>query len=281
MSEKAAPHYIDTHVHIWSGDRQKYPLGAGFKSDGINPVSYSPEQALAHARPSGVDRIVLVQINFYSFDNRYMLEALEKFPANFKGVAVVNGNGPSPDQEMHRLAGMGVRGVRLHPEEVTPSVLEGEGFVKMFRYAGETGMVICFLMNPDSLAAVERQCRKFPDTVLVIDHIARIGMSGGVRESDVLSLCSLAKYPQVRVKISGFYALGAAAPPHLDLAPLIKRVYEAFGAQRLIWGSDCPYALARETYEDAISPIRDRFDFLSGEDRDWILRGTAERLFFE
>jgi predicted TIM-barrel fold metal-dependent hydrolase len=280
MTENKVPRYIDTHVHIWSSDRQKYPLGAGFQSQGINPEAYSADEILAHARPSGVGRVVLVQINFYGFDNSYMLEAIAKCPAFFGGVAVVDGNSKAPDREMRRLAKLGVRGVRLHPEELTASTLDRDGFVKIFSCAAEERMVVCLLMNPDSLEVVSRQCRKFPDTPLVIDHIARIGMGGTVREADVRDLCSLTKYPGVRVKLSGFYALGQAKPPHLDLAPLIKRVYEAFGAQRLIWGSDCPFALSRETYDDAISVIRDRLDFISADDKEWILARTAERLFF-
>ena len=69
-------------------------------------------------------------------------------------------------------------------------------------------------------------------------------------------------------------------PSHLDLIPLIKRVYEAFGPTRLMWGSDCPFQVAHETYEDALSLIRDRLDFISSEDKKWMLRGTAEELFF-
>ena len=280
MSVKKVPRYIDTHVHIWSGDRRAYPFGAGFTSEGIKPVAYSPDEIIAHARPSGVDRIVLVQIIFYGSDNSYMLKAIEKFPRVFRGVAVVDGKGQAPDTEMRRLAMLGVNGVRLHPEDMTASNLERSGFVKIFRCAAEEHMAVCLLMNPDTLELVGRQCQKFPETPLVIDHIARIGMEGGIRQADVRALCALAKYPQVRVKLSGFYALGEAKPPHLDLVPLIKPVYEAFGASRLMWGSDCPFMLTRETYEDAISLIRDGLDFISDEDKEWILGRTAEELFF-
>ena len=47
-----------------------------------------------------------------------------------------------------------------------------------------------------------------------------------------------------------------------------------------MWGSDCPFQVGHETYEDAISLIRDRLDFISDEDKEWILGGTAEKLFF-
>jgi predicted TIM-barrel fold metal-dependent hydrolase len=280
MGKEKTPRYIDTHVHVWTSDLHRYGLGKGFKPEDMKPVAYLPDDILHDARPSDVGRVVLVQMNFYGFDNSYMLDAIKQRPAIFKGVAVIDRKSESPELEMCRLAGLGVRGFRLYPEEVTSSKLSEAVFKKMFRCAAEKHLVMSLLMNPESLEAVDRQCQRFPDTSLVIEHIARIGVGGSIREHDVKVLCALAKYPQVRVKLSGFYALGQAKPPHLDLAPLIKRVYEAFGSKRLMWGSDCPFQVGHETYEDAISLIRDRLDFISDEDKEWILGGTAEKLFF-
>ncbi len=280
MVKEEGSRYVDTHVHIWTSDLQRYGLGEGFKPGDMKPAAYLPDDILHDARPSGVDRVVLVQMNFYGFDNSYMLDAIKQRPAIFKGVAVVDRRRDAPDVEMCRLAGLGVRGFRLYPEDVNPSKLGEAGFVKMFRCAAEKGLAMSFLMNPDSLDAVARQCLRFPDTPVVIEHTARIGVGGAIREPDVKALCALAKHAHVRVKLSGFYALGQAKPPHLDLAPLIKRVYEAFGPRKLMWGSDCPFQATHETYEDAISLVRDRLDFISSEDKEWILRRTAEELFF-
>ena len=85
---------------------------------------------------------------------------------------------------------------------------------------------------------------------------------------------------EVKVKISGFYGLGEKKPPHLDLVALIKRLYEAFGPKRLMWASDCPFQIVGETYEDSISLVRDRLDFVTAEDKEWMLRRTAEQSFF-
>jgi predicted TIM-barrel fold metal-dependent hydrolase len=83
------------------------------------------------------------------------------------------------------------------------------------------------------------------------------------------------------VKLSAFYALGEKKPPHLELAPMIKRVHEAFGARRLMWASDCPFHTLKEPYDDSIALIRDRLAFLSAEDKQWILRRTAEEFFWK
>ena len=64
------------------------------------------------------------------------------------------------------------------------------------------------------------------------------------------------------------------------LKPLVRRVYEAFGSDRLMWASDCPFQVVDHTYEDSIALIRDRLDFLSDTDKEQILRKTAEDFFF-
>lgn len=62
---------------------------------------------------------------------------------------------------------------------------------------------------------------------------------------------------------------------------MIKRLYEAFGPQRLMWASDSPYQLqGGNNYRASISLIRDKLDFISAEDRQWLLAKTAERVFF-
>jgi predicted TIM-barrel fold metal-dependent hydrolase len=62
---------------------------------------------------------------------------------------------------------------------------------------------------------------------------------------------------------------------------MIRRLLDAFGSERLMWASDCPYQVeAPHTYEASIALIRDRLDNINDEDRQNILRNTAERVFF-
>jgi predicted TIM-barrel fold metal-dependent hydrolase len=158
--------------------------------------------------------------------------------------------------------------------------MKGKGLAKMFRCGAADRLALCLLVNPTDLQAVGLLCEHFPETPVIIDHMARIGRDGPIREFEIDALCALARYPEVKVKISAFYALGNRTAPHLDLAPLIKRLVEAFGSRRLMWGSDSPFQLESETYEDGISLVCERLEFLSEEDKDWILRRTALETFF-
>ena len=137
------------------------------------------------------------------------------------------------------------------------------------------------MIDAVDLPAVDQMCRKYPDTPVVIDHFARIGVDGQIRDADVKQLCALARHQRVYVKVSAYYALGKKRAPYLDLIPMIRRVYDAYGPQRLMWASDSPYQLVGpHSYRTSIRLIRDRIDFLSPQDREWLLRKTAEKVYF-
>jgi predicted TIM-barrel fold metal-dependent hydrolase len=62
---------------------------------------------------------------------------------------------------------------------------------------------------------------------------------------------------------------------------MIRRLVEAYSPQRLMWATDCPFQVqSGRTYRDSIELVRSRLDFLSDDDRQWLLRKTAERVFF-
>ena len=273
---------IDAHVHVWTPDVARYPLASGFTVDKIQPPSFTPEELLAQARPAGVSRIVLIQMSFYRFDNRYMLETIARFPGVFRGVAIVDDKSDRPQDAMRELAKQGVRGFRITPgSQPLDAWLGSPGMDAMWKCAADDGLSICPLVNPHVLPALERKIAANPKTRVVLDHFARVGISGEIVESELDALCALAKFPQVHVKVSAFYALGRKAAPYSDLGPMIRRVLDAFGRERLMWASDSPFQVqSPHTYIDSIELIRSRLDFLTAEDRAWLLRRTAEKVFF-
>ena len=274
--------YIDAHVHVWTDDIRNYPFAPSFRLEDAKPARFLPEDILDHARPCGVDRIVLVQMSYYGSDNSYMLDVMEEYPGVFAGIGIVDWHGSQPDEEMQWLGECGVRGFRIYPRGVpVESWLDGEGFARMFRAGAEHRLALCPLINPDGLPALSRRCEEFPDTPVLIDHLCRIGASSPINEEYVAQLCRMARHPAVMVKVSAFYVLGQKTPPYTDVSDLIRRVYEAFGPQRLMWASDSPYQVqSPHTYRDSFDLVRQRLDFLSEDDRDQILRRTAEDFFF-
>jgi predicted TIM-barrel fold metal-dependent hydrolase len=274
---------IDAHSHIWTPDVAHYPLAEGFQVEDMKPPSFTAEELLATCRPSGVGRVNLIQMSYYRFDNRYMLDMIKLYPDRFVGTAIVDPLGESPDKAMLDLKSSGVRAFRIAPNfsKQPPSRwLEPPGYEAMFAASAKHSLALSCLINPDAFAEVDRMARKFPEATVIIDHLGRIGVNGTIDPADVDALCTLAKHPKMFVKVGAFYALGKKVPPYLDLAPLIKRVVLAFGADRCMWESDCPFQVVRDSYTDSIALVRDKLDFLTDDQKDWLLRKTAERVLF-
>lgn len=274
--------YIDAHVHVWTPDVKAYPLAEGFTVDQMKPPSFTPEELLAQAQPCGVNRIVLIQMSFYRFDNSYMLDTMRRFPGVFSGVGIVDEQAGDPTSTMKKLAAQGVRGFRIHPgqREIEPWI-SSPGMAAMWKCGASDNLAMCGLINPNALAAFDRMCEKYPDTPVVIDHYARIGVDGTIRDEDLQNLCRLARHKKTYVKVSAYYALGKKKSPYLDLAPMTRRLYDAFGPERLMWATDCPYQVQEgHTYRDSVELIEKRFEFLSASDREWLLTKTAEKVFF-
>ncbi len=283
ITRGANPGFIDAHVHVWTPDTQSFPLAEGVtKEKAMVPPSFTPAELFAHCRPEGVTRVVLIQMSFYKTDNRYMLHAIERHPGVFSGVAIVDETKGDVCDTMKALAKQGVRGFRIYTDrEKAEAWADSDAMKKMWSCAADAGLSMCLLANPDALPGIHRMCKAYPKTRVVIDHFARIGMKGVVENADLENLCRLAEFPHTHVKTSAFYALGAKKAPYTDMAPLIRRLRESYGASRLMWASDCPYQVQQgHTYADSIALIRDRLDFLSAEDKDWMLRKTAEKVFF-
>jgi predicted TIM-barrel fold metal-dependent hydrolase len=281
--------YIDAHVHVWTPDVAHYPLAAGFKKDDMRPASFTPEQLFKHARPAGVDRINLIQMSFYGFDNDYMLHMIALHKGTFIGTAVIDPAGSAPDRLMTELTKQQVRAFRIYPgleRGIRPNTATGErwlaaeGYSKMFATGAKNNQAISCLINPDALPDLDRMCKKFPDTPVIIDHLCRIGVDGTIRDKEVDALCAMAAHKHVYVKVGAFYALGKKEPPYLDLEPLIRKVVEAFGARRCMWESDCPFQVDKHRYTDSLDLVRKHCKFLSDEEREWLLRRTAEELLF-
>ena len=281
--------WIDAHVHIWTQDtsayprRDRYPVPGGTDVAKVeaNPPHFPPEHLLDITRPFGVTRIGLVQMSFYGTDNQLMLDTIKRWPETFRGFGYVDPEQADVGDRMKSLLSGGITGFRIVPEDAAVATwLRTPGYEAMFTAAAETGQAMSCLVNADALAEIDRMCAVHRRTTVVIDHLGRIGAGGTIRESEVDALCSLARHENVHVKVSAFYALGADRHIHKDLIPLIRRVYDAYGADRLMWASDSPPALIDESYWDQITLVRDRIDFFSASDREKIMRETAERVIF-
>jgi predicted TIM-barrel fold metal-dependent hydrolase len=281
LSQKQLP-YIDAHSHVWSPDVARWPLVGGQTKADLKPLSFTPEELFALAEPEGVGRVVLIQHSGYHlWDNSYIINCAKRFPGRFSLVGMIDDRAEDPGKTLRELLPLGVRGLRITPRIHGEKWLEGPGMEALWKTGAETGQAMCCLIDAKELPRVNDMCRRHPDTPVVIDHFARVGVDGTIRDAEVAALCDLAKHKRVSVKLSAYYALGNKQPPYDDLIPMIRRVIDAFSLERCMWASDAPYQVQPpHTYAASIALIRDRLTGLSAGDKEWLLTKTAERVFF-
>ena len=284
--------YIDCHSHLWSPERARYPLRPGAKEEDVKPQGFTPGEFFSHARPEGVNRVVVIgHTVHFGFDARYMVDLARARPGEVAIQAYLDHADPNVTTRMAELKAQGVKAFRLRLLDPWQSPFPASHpILKAYEFAAKERLVICPLINPDWLPQLGLLSERHPATAVAIDHIGRIGVDGfgkvppvpgTIKAEDVANLVKLAQYPMVHVKVSAFYALGRRTPPYDDMLPLIKELLKAYGPERLMWGSDCPYQLAPgHGYKASIALIRDRLDGVSEGDREWLLRKTAERVFF-
>lgn len=272
---------IDAHVHVWKPADKCFPYDPLYNGPAPSPATFTPEHLVAIAGQVAVKRIVLVQMSFYGSDNSYMLTAIQRYPAVFSGIGVVDYEADSLSAEMTRLTSCGVRGFRITQGNRGARWLETAGMREMWRLAAEKKLAICPLVGPDAIPALDRLCEEFSGTTVVIDHMARVGMDGVLRDRDVNALCNLSRHLRVYVKVSAFYALGKGQSPYSDLVPVVHALQKAYGSQRLMWGSDSPFQSQQpHTYAESFEFVHSQLSFLGPEDKEWILRKSAETVFF-
>lgn len=275
--------WIDAHVHVWTDDIQAFPLAPDFTKEQMQPARFTPSDLFQHCRPHGVSKIVLIQMNFYTFDNRYMLDVMEQNPGVFSGVAIIDETKSDAVKQMAALKQRGVRGFRLYADRANVTKWKSSDSMRqMWKAAADLDLAMCLLANPDALPDILVFSREYPKTRVVIDHFARIGIDGMIRESDLNNLIAFSDRDESYIKTSAFYALGSKKAPYEDLGPMIQKLVKTFGSERLMWASDCPFQVeSGHTYGASLELIRDRLAFLSADDKSNLLKNTAAKVFFQ
>ena len=120
---------------------------------------------------------------------------------------------------------------------------------------------------------------RHPRLRLIIDHMAAdIRLKGAPAFADIDHVAALAGYPEVRVKVSSAPCFSNEPYPFKDIEPFLRRLYDAYGARRLMWGADLAPRLT-STYLECLDHFREGLPFLKEADKEWILgRATAKAL---
>lgn len=266
---------IDPHVHVW-GTAPEYPWAPETTNPPDDPAT--PEMLLNLMAANGVERTVLVQVIYYRWDNSYTAQALRDYPGKFMGVCRVNPENPAaPDHLTFEVEEHGFHGVRLSPAAgPAGDWFDGPLMEPILARAESLGVPLLMLTRPSRLPRLSQLLERHPALDVVIDHMADTPPDDEVQVSQLLEL---ARHQRVYVKISHTWSISKESYPWRDTHGLVKSVYEAFGPQRIMFGTDWPVCLHRAEYSQTLSVVRDEMGFLSADDLEWVMGLTAMRLW--
>lgn len=268
---------IDSQLHCFYPNTIQRPWPEG--ATPVHGPEFTIEQASAVLDQHGVQGAVLVPPSWNGWDNQYSLDAAVAQPRRFTVMGRFNFEAPDARERLRTWRQQaGMAGVRFFIQgSPWVSLLQPE-LSWVWKIAEETRLPVMSAI-PGNVAGFEPILTQFPDLRLIIDHAGRHprGALDQGAWSDVAQLHALARFPNVSVKVSSLPCFSTETYPFSNLHDPIKQIYDVFGPQRMMWGSD--YTRLSCGYEENIKLFTEALDFLSSEDREWIMgRALAQAL---
>ena len=264
---------IDTHLHVWSDDVERYPFAEGRTQVGGGSVELL-NQTMDEV---GVDKAVIVQPIHYLFDNRYVAECLRRFPGRFAAIGLVDPKAPDAADRLEKLVREdGFGGLRIHSSRLDhPSEWAAPDQDPLWRRSEELGT--CFIVHGPAanLPHLEPIIGRFPEVPVVLDHIGGAPTDEEPPFPLLSHVLDLARFPRVYVKLTPQAHKSELSFPHADTFLTFRRIYDAFGPQRLMWGTNFPGVMKGVGYGPALDMFRDHVDFLTDDDKAWLFHRTA------
>lgn len=271
---------IEPHVHVWTLDAERFPWSPAT----ANPPTESgtAEELIDTLDANGVLGAVLVQVIYYGLDNSYAADALRRYPDRFAGVCLVDPQDPkAPEQLEYEVKERGFTGLRLRPcADRNSTWLSDPATFPLWEKAAELGVTFTVLSHIEQLAMLPPALERFPEVPVVIDHMAWPPLAEGPDGPSIQHLLRLKEYPSVHVKITDPWAISKEEEyPYRQVEPIFRRVFETFGAQRCLWGTDWPLVRHECGYEKALALYTKEWDWITDADREWILYRTVQKLY--
>lgn len=278
---------IDSHTHAW----RVWPYETTSVPD--PSTRGSVDHLLFEMDRHGIDgAVVLAACVDHNPDNdAYVLEGAARHPDRLVAFIDVDSmwsdayHRPGAAERLReRCASVSVAGIGHFLDEANDGWLTSDDADAWFREARTQRLVVSIAAGPAWFADVGRVAARHPDVPLLLHHVGMIRHADATAAADAEALAALAAHPNVGVKASGFYAGSddTAEYPYAEQMALFQRVYEAFGARRVAWGSDHPVAAwGGCSLPQARDLVRRHAPFIRPEDMPSVMGGTMATLLEE
>lgn len=270
---------IDAHQHFWHYD----PVRDAWITDQMSVIrrDFLPNELEASCRENGIDGTVAVQADQSERETDFLLGLAERHPLIRGVVGWVDLRAPDLSQRLeHYRTFPRFRGVRHVAQAEADDFLTRDDVAHGIGRLREFGLTYDVLVYAHQLPSVLALVERLPDQSFVVDHVAKPQIRDGEMEPWATHMKALAQHRNVHCKVSGLVteADWERWQP-TDLQPYLDVVFEAFGPDRLMFGSDWPVCLLAADYKKVLELIETYAAHLSEEVRDSLFGGTATRFY--
>jgi predicted TIM-barrel fold metal-dependent hydrolase len=283
------PEAIDVQIHVFAPHEPEHPWSptvlhsdfyAGMRGRYAGR-SARPREVLAALDEHGVAGAVIVTPAVYGFDNSYSLETYDLAPERIRVIGLVDMTAPDVEETIREWASnpaaIGIR-LNLWADEAVARFLDG-GDDRALTAAADAGLCVC-VNSPGRFPVFERIAERFPSLQLVVDHLGLFDVAMLDRAmpdtwNGIDGLLGLANHPNVAVKVTSVPLISREPYPYPDAWPHIHAVIEAFGVERLMWGTDA--FIFDHPYGESIDFIR-ASDELDAREKEMLLGGALRRV---
>jgi len=270
---------IDAQVHAYERDHPGRPWAAVL----TGPAEVTGDDMVRAMDAVGVDGALLISpFTMYRYDASYAIQVRNKYPGRFALIKPVNPSDPGVVETIDDWAATpGTIGIRIMMNRDVSEDPADPGINRVLAAGARHGLpvnILCWGRLEQARALAARN----PDTTLVIDHL---GLQQPFEPpppaqpfADLPKVLEVARQPNVAIKITGACTLSREAYPYKDIWDPLARIFDAFGIERCMWGTDWTRAVKLLTYQQGVDAFRNT-DRLSESDKRTLMGGTLQRVY--
>lgn len=269
---------IDAHQHFWALDRNDYD----WLTPDLEPLykDFLPQALLPLLKKTSTGKTILVQAAATEAETIFLLNLANQHDFIAGVVGWVDFEAKNAADRVGLMKGRGVLGLR----PMVQNIADTNWLLCPALQSAVDAMVthnlrFDALIQPRHLGILDKFADKNPDLQIVVDHAAKPDIASGNLNEWVAGIGRLAQNPAIYCKLSGLVTEAGAAWTASDLKPIVDTLLDAFGPQRLIWGSDWPVVNLASDYVSWVELCDFHLTNLTIDERAAVFGGNAARFY--
>jgi len=250
---------VDAQIHIWKNNKPTTPTHRQI-------ADFTADDVLKEMDEAGIDAAVIHPPGWDPGSGALAVEAARRHPNRFAILGKVSLEPPANRADIEQakaLPGMlGLRFALLQPHQQTWLT---DGTLDWLWPAAERAGMPVALLGGNLLPGVTQIAQRHPGLKLIVDHFARPDKSW----SNLPELVATAKFPNVALKATGAPSYSSEAYPYRDIHGHIRKLYDAFGPERMFWGTDITRMPC--SWRQCVTMFTEELPWLSAKDKELIM----------